>query len=397
MIIKRITIFFISLFPLNALAQITFEKGFFIDNHDTKVECLIKNMDWKNNPNHFEYKLFQEGESKTINISSIKEFGIDNFSKYVSRVVKIDRSSDEYDSLSYERKPGWSAERLLLKVLVEGKASLYFYQNGNLVRFFYSVNESSVQQLVYKKYFIESTSVGVNSDFRQQLWMEVRCGQVSRNPVRNISYAGNDLVRYFNKYNECIGGSSVSFSSRKSGHFLNLRIKPGFDITSYYSYIQLPSTFQRLDFDTKINFRFGLETEFILPSNKNKWAIVFEPTFQYFVATSSSISPLGILSISYHSIEIPMGARHYFFLSETTKIFLNGFLVYDFPLNTQIAFDSGFPLASENNVSFALGGGWSYRKITAELRYYTPRKIVNWSAFPSDYHKLSFILGYKIF
>jgi len=100
--------------------------------------------------------------------------------------------------------------------------------------------------------------------------------------------------------------------------------------------------------------------------------------------------------VSYRSFEFPIGVRHYFFLSETRKIFLNGFVVFDYPVATEIRFNSGLVLESSQNGSFALGGGMSFGKINAELRYYTPRKIVNWSAFPSDYHKLSVILGFKI-
>ena len=47
-------------FPIlatNCCAQISFEKGYYIDNSNQKVDCLIKNVDWKNNPTSFEYKL----------------------------------------------------------------------------------------------------------------------------------------------------------------------------------------------------------------------------------------------------------------------------------------------------------------------------------------------------
>jgi hypothetical protein len=40
----------------------------------------------------------------------------------VNKVVKMDRSGDQLDSLTNERKPLWKDERLPLKVLVEGKA-----------------------------------------------------------------------------------------------------------------------------------------------------------------------------------------------------------------------------------------------------------------------------------
>ena len=37
-----------------------------------------------------------------------------------------------------------------------------------------------------------------------------------------------------------------------------------------------------LKFDSNTNVSLGIEAEFILPFNKNKWAIIFEPTYQYY-------------------------------------------------------------------------------------------------------------------
>src|SRR6266850_202726 len=202
--IKKVVFFAFALIPLTVAAQITFEKGYYIDHDGNKVECLIKDLDWKNNPGQFVYKLSEAGESQTMRTSAIQEFGIDHVSRYVAKLVKIDRSSDGYDSLGYERKPTWMEERLLLKLLVEGKGTLYYYQAGDLIRFFYSVDGSPVQQLVYKKY-LRDNEVAVNADFRQQLWVEVNCGLQSQNSIKNTSYSRTELVRFFKKYNECNG------------------------------------------------------------------------------------------------------------------------------------------------------------------------------------------------
>ena len=38
-----------------SFGQIKYEKGYFINNENKKIECLIKNKDWKNNPSEFSY------------------------------------------------------------------------------------------------------------------------------------------------------------------------------------------------------------------------------------------------------------------------------------------------------------------------------------------------------
>lgn len=47
-------------------AQINFEKGYFISNDNEKIECLIKSIDWKNNPTEFKYKLNEKQTCQKI-------------------------------------------------------------------------------------------------------------------------------------------------------------------------------------------------------------------------------------------------------------------------------------------------------------------------------------------
>ena len=99
----------------NAFTQIKFEKGYFINNQNQKIECLIKNSDWKNNPTSFDYKLDENSEVKTNSINNAIEFGIYNFSKYIRADIMIDRSSVYIDKLNYNRNLTFNEERLFLK------------------------------------------------------------------------------------------------------------------------------------------------------------------------------------------------------------------------------------------------------------------------------------------
>ena len=102
---KYLLLFFGLILTSTCIAQITFDKGYYIDNSDNKVECLIKNMDWRNNPISIEYKLSESSESFKVDISSVKEYGIYNISKYIRRTVKIDKTSGNYSNLSYNKNP----------------------------------------------------------------------------------------------------------------------------------------------------------------------------------------------------------------------------------------------------------------------------------------------------
>jgi hypothetical protein len=48
-------------------SQIVFESGYFINDHNQKIECFIKDVDWQFNPYKFDYKLSETSEVQTLN------------------------------------------------------------------------------------------------------------------------------------------------------------------------------------------------------------------------------------------------------------------------------------------------------------------------------------------
>ena len=76
-------------------SQNTFDQGYFVNNSDQKIECLIYNIDWKNNPTKFDYKTDENAEIQTESIENIKEFSVNDASKFIRKSVQIDRSSDD--------------------------------------------------------------------------------------------------------------------------------------------------------------------------------------------------------------------------------------------------------------------------------------------------------------
>lgn len=189
---KHLLFILILILKINCYAQIKFEKGYFINNSGERIECLIQNLDWKNNPSKFLYKTKGSSLEKENSISTTKEFGVYNISKYIRAKIDIDRSNNSINNLTNERRPIFKTETLFLKVLVEGQNNLYSYAKKNLNRFFYSAkNNTSIKQLIYKKFKFRNNKIGKNNRYKQQLIEVINCENISSKTVENIKYKKN--------------------------------------------------------------------------------------------------------------------------------------------------------------------------------------------------------------
>ncbi|WP_298553835.1 tRNA modification GTPase [uncultured Algibacter sp.] len=372
-----------TILSFNCYSQISFENGYYIDNNNQKINCLIKNIDWQNNPTEFKYKLTENSELNNKTIKSVKEFGIHNALKYVRSSVKIDRSSNKSDELDNERKAKFQEEELFLKVLVEGKSTLYSYVDGSLTRYFYSIEKSNIEQLVFKSYITPEYKIIVNNKFRNQLWDDLKCADIKKNRVEKLNYKKSDLVIFFVAYNSCNNQEYINFEEKQKKDLFNLTIRPRLNSSS------LVSNYRNINIKNELGFGFGIEAEFILPFNKNKWSLIIEPTYQSFIEESTRN-----VIINYSSIELHTGVRHYFFLNDNSKIFINASVIYDFGLNDpQIDL-----LEIETPFNMAFGLGYKHNdKFSIELRYQTPRQLLSNFNFFAEYKTLSIIFGYSLF
>ena len=405
---KKQALFFVvlTIASVSCYAQIIFEEGYFIREDGQKIVCLIKNVDWKNNPASFEYQLAPNGEIRTAGIGDVKEFGINGVAKYVRATVNIDRSGYAVTGMSAEKDPVFNEEQLFLKVLVEGAASLFVYEDANLVRFFYQTGDE-IKQLVYKRYLTEG-SVARNSDFRKQLFIDLKCPAMALSEVERVEYNRHDLGRFFEGYNECKGSPSFSFETRKSKDLFNLNIRPGLQALQL-SLQNADEDAWKMNFGVQPGFSLGVEAEVFLPFNKNKWAFIAEPVYQKVKAEKTAeMNHVAGGSLTaktdYQLIEVPVGVRHYFFLNEQSKIFANASYLFCFGSKPSIDFfrADGSPYNSfEMNMrnSQVIGVGYKFRdKYSVEMRYRIKSDVLNdylfWS---SGYQALSVIVGYSLF
>ena len=144
-------IVFCFLISFSCFSQITFKPGYYIDQQGNKVECFIKDVQSKYSPGSFTYKRTEDGFNETMSTEAIKEFAAGE-TKYIRVQTRYDQSTQDIRKMGTVSNPDWIDGNLLLREVVGGKATLYEYSSSQYLLFFFSVDGSPIEQLIYKQY-----------------------------------------------------------------------------------------------------------------------------------------------------------------------------------------------------------------------------------------------------
>lgn len=382
---------------LSVFSQPGYENGYLITDKGEKINCLIRNRDWGYNPNSIRYKLSPDAAVQTAGIDQITEFAIGTTHKYKRFIVDYDRTVEEIAKLGMEREPINIRDTVFLKVLVEGKSSLYIYENGDLRRFFIQSGNGEVEQLVYKLYLTQGGQVSVNDSYKNQMASLLTCENSPS--ISDLKYETKELARAVRAHNSCNGGAVTDYATRHVKSSFHLTVRPGIRVSAFNA-TGTPSTPlgndpRKYNFEDKITIRFGVEAEFVLPLNKNKWSVLIEPTYQYYKANSTT--PDNTTVIDYESVELPVSVRYTFRPDLPTTVFLNLGYCPDLEMNSKINFASDPDLVIKTGSNFVAGGGVRFKnKYSFELRANGGRSLLQtYSFWRSNFSSFSVILGYK--
>ncbi len=382
-------------------AQNNFKKGYFIDNLGAKTICLIKDLDWANTPTEFEYKLNEFSKSNLHTITSVLEFSVSSyvFKRYS---VDIDRSGGNIRHLSSKREPEFVRETVFLKELIKGNASLYSYSGKNLKLFFFGIHSDDLEPLVYKEYSVSADKVNINDYYKMQLLEALKCEGITFNDIKRVKYQRDDLVDFFIRYNSCKNPDFKIDSNKikgKKGKF-NLHLKPGVTFSSL-SLERVVDFNEFTNLGNQTGFRIGVEAEYVLGLNNNKWAFLFETVYNSEHTAERPLRNVANLTSKFQSIFLSLGARHYMFLNDDLKLFVNAAYEQDivssssklsviYPLNTY-----DFEYQTRNSFGFGLGA--NYKKISLELRTSLDRDVLKrWIGWGTKFSYYSIIIGYNI-
>ena len=402
------------LISFNSISQISYQKGYYIDNNNNRIEGFIKNYDWKNNPTSFEFKKSLDLNSETIHMFNSKEFGVDESVIFVKFQVEIERSSERTGTIGYKKDPVFSNETLFLKLIVNGKNKLYSYYDGGIEKFFYSTETVPTKQLVFIKYIVdsnairdnveykdvESGSVLLNEYYKKQLWLDVRCQENLVTEPSKVKYSVDDLSKYFISINKCNGDKTEEQVFKMKKSIFSIKAVALMNKSS----MDFKGQSKEGSFPEAISFGLGAELEFLFPFSDYKWSLFFEPSFGSF--SGETTSPYGAnnslnqkVSIKMNYIAAPLGLRYYMYLNNSSKLFLSsGLNIKNISSDTKIDFEIYNDIYIANfTYNFFFAAGLKYKKIYAELRYYTTHNLTDESISNASFSQTSLLLKYEIF
>ncbi|MCP9766404.1 hypothetical protein EGI22_00700 [Lacihabitans sp. LS3-19] len=381
---------FNTIIAFNAIGQIVFEKGYLITEEGEKVDCFIKNNDWNNNPRSFVYRTTEKGKEQEGSLEFIKEFSVNGHFKFIKKEVDFEVSSDNIRNLSSDKNPVFEKRTIFLKVLVEGSVNLYRYKKKEAIRFFYSLGDSEIKPLIFKKY-LKNGKEASNITYKQQILNEFDPEKIDKEAVLKLTYLEPRLEGFFLIYNNKFSSKGTLLRSNVKRDKVFLKLTPGISYSNF-SFVSGKKTY---NYESNIEYRVGVEFDYILPINMNKWSVYIEPNFFYSPVRKDTDPDVNYRDIGFKFITVPVGIKGKSYLKKGGIIFYN--VNYDMGEGTSFGSKFGNVKLSAGN-NFGIGAGFEKKKISLECRYIGNTNVFRYyQNYYSNYTRLQFILGYQLF
>mgnify|MGYP007089982229 FL=1 len=127
---------------------------------------------------------------------------------------------------------------------------------------------------------MRGSTIMKNNAYKTQIWNDLKCTDITINDIDKLHFTRKKLFDMFKKYNTCKGSDYTNYDASKSKSDFTLYIKPGLRLANL-TLRNKSNPMQNIDYDNKLSVCLGIEAEFVLPFNKNKWSVFLVPTYQY--------------------------------------------------------------------------------------------------------------------
>ncbi|HLN95445.1 MAG TPA: hypothetical protein VK183_07395 [Flavobacterium sp.] len=368
----------------SSFSQTRFLDGYYINKQGARAECLVAQADYdKANDTgaQLEFRKDASAPIETISMSEVKEFGIGTVMKFIRAEVELEDSSLYDASLPVSGEPLWKVKSLLLRVWVEGNASLYSYLSEKGEKFFFSVADKgiSITQLLFMRWHPEEVVFKERKDFQQQLFRNLACVGWPVADFKKLTYDERDLRRFFQQANaKCGGGSSFLVFRNNVDNPFQIRLTAEMALRTMR--ISASNSVGEYLNDSFAAFNPGIECEIVAFSGRFTGVVGID-FFKLNATPDPIITPGSVPNIYYETssridmavINVPIGARYYIWNSIRNRVFVDVSLVFCKPMGEisltrsmyvqgELAVAQVYRDLLDTNFSFNFGAGYTFNK-----------------------------------
>lgn len=386
------------------LAQSEFVRGQYTDKDNNTKECYVKVEKWNYIPSRFYIKANENSEEVKLSSEDINELIIERIAKFKLVEAEIDNKYVTPHTAKLVRN-----NKILVKVLVEGKASLYQAEYNDGVLFWYSLNEGKLNLLKYRTYQNANGKEMEDYSYKSQIQADIKCDDVSLKDILSLKYTSKALTEYFTNYNKyCTSEDPDTYFQHAPSSTQKFSFSPFVGMSNY---TMTRPTGKWDDEAMTVNgsgFLFGIDMELGV-GKKNTWAIVSQMHFYSSDKRWDISDQFKTIEgrLRYQTFRLPAGIRYKQRITDQFGLYVDVNYSLDLAINSYVAkyTDYNDVLYSEKSkikptaLAF-VGFGASYNKLKIGCLFEPKRNILSMSELnsdPTDYSAWSITLAYKLF
>lgn len=284
----------------------------------------------------------------------------------VRALVQIDRSPDHLDKLSSFSEPEFVSDKVWLRKLVDGRAELFYWSNGQLDRYFYRLDEGATEPLICRRFRVGNTGVQGDERYRAALGAELRCSGGNLPPVGEVEFTKNGLLEYVTAFNACADTPQELLTSRV-GPRARLALRIGVETHSlkYHSTAFGVVDGPRTKLETAAAPRLGVEIELPMEFTNRRWSLFSGLNYRQYQPRTFMTKSIDY-SVDCHSVELALGTRLRLFDFGRSSYYLMSSSMADLPFKGAVLLRGGRPYRSSLRVR---GGFCLPRNLLDSYRY----------------------------
>jgi hypothetical protein len=379
------------------IAQKNMVAGFIVKLSGDTIRGKIDDKDWNRNPTKIIFSTDDEG-IKTYNIvKELVSFGVDNKSVYVTKKASLDITPNTYGSLLKTKERIVIADTLIvLKSLVKGKISLYFFKDANgKEHFFVEKLNEPLEELIEHQYLSESEGKqGVVTEDIYNTQLAELCQDCSLFNGMNFNYqfTQSSLKPAILKYNGFFGDKTAHETSKKEYFSSNLFVQITGGMYSYRTEFGYVYTSNESYFFPSLGLGWLIE----LPSNRRRLAIKMDAT--YTVLRDTQRYSYTLLEKRSHYFGLSLSPQYYLYKNKELKkaLYVTAGLNWETPLNNTDN-TNYYYVRNYGMLGYKVGIGFRINRLNMEGSYANTATSKQNTFDKNSIYRMMFTVGYALF